>query len=185
VPSKDHEILIQLFRQRPSLAAELLTVAYGPEVPSFDSARIGAAELTPVEHRADTVVELRTGAKLVLAVVVEVQRSRDSAKEFSWPVYLTSVRSRLRCPAAVLVICPDAATAAWCAKPVLLGPGNTFTPVVLGPRQIPMLVDPDEAVENPELTMLSTMAHGAESDDVLRAFLAALEGVDDEVAPLY
>ena len=176
-----------MFRERPSLAAELLTVACGPSMPAFDDARIGAGELTPIEHRADTVVELRAKGKLVLAVVVEVQLSRDPVKHYSWPVYLTSVRSRLRCPSAVLVLCSDAATAAWCAKPVPLGPGNTFTPVVLGPRQIPVLVDADEAVRNPELATLSTMAHGAEpgQDGVLSAFLVALTAVDDDTGALY
>ncbi len=139
-----------MFRHRPALAAELLTVAFGVSLPAYEQAHLGSGELTPIEHRADTVVELRAGENAVLAVVVEIQLSRDPAKRFSWPVYLTTVRARLRCPTALLVICPHAATAAWCGRTVSLGPGNLFTPTVIGPRQIPLLTDPYRAVENPE-----------------------------------
>jgi hypothetical protein len=124
VPSNPHEALIQMFRHRPELAAELLTVAFGLSLPDYDHARLGSGELTPIEHRADTVVELRTGKTSVLAVVVEVQLSRDPAKRFSWPVYQAVVRARLRCPTTLLVICPEAATAAWCASTIQLGPNR-------------------------------------------------------------
>ena len=176
-----------MFRHRPVLAAELLTVAFGVSLPAYEQARLGSGELTPIEHRADTVVELRTGEDPVLAVVVEIQLSRDPAKRFSWPVYLATVRARLRCPTALLVICPDAATAAWCAKTVHLGPGNTFTPTVLGPRQIPLMTDPDHAAHNPEMAVLSAMAHGgsADQDKVLHTLPAALVAVDDQHAKLY
>jgi hypothetical protein len=176
-----------MFRHRPELAAELLTVAFGLSLPSYDHARLGSGELTPIEHRADTVVELRTGKTPVLAVVVEVQLSRDPAKRFSWPVYQAVVRARLRCPTALLVICPDAATAAWCASTIQLGPTNTFTPIVLGPRQIPRMTDPYGAADNPELAVLSAMAHGgrADQDKVLHTVPAALLSVDDQHAKLY
>ncbi|RLB49342.1 MAG: hypothetical protein DRJ42_21230 [Deltaproteobacteria bacterium] len=79
-PSPEHEALVVLFRNRPQLAAELLTGALGVALPEFTEARIASAELTearPVPYRADLVVELRTAAGPVGAVIVEIQLGRD------------------------------------------------------------------------------------------------------------
>lgn len=176
-----------MFRHRPTLAAELLADAFGVVLPAFERAQLGSGELTPVEHRADAVVELRCGQSIALAVVIEVQLRRDLRKRFSWPVYLATVRARLRCPAVLLVVCPDAPTAAWCATPVVLGPGNTFTAMVLGPRQVPALTDRALAAANPELAVLSALAHGdrPDRDEVLNALPSALREVDDQHSKLY
>ncbi|MGQ0776395.1 MAG: hypothetical protein ACT4NY_18545 [Pseudonocardiales bacterium] len=64
-------------------------------------------DLVPTECRADAVVVLSDESGPVLAVVVEVQLGRDQDKRWSWPVYLTTLRARLRRPAELLVICPD------------------------------------------------------------------------------
>lgn len=58
-----HEVLVEIFRMRPSLAAELLIDALGVELPRFVDARLEPAdfvEITPTEVRADTVVVLWT-----------------------------------------------------------------------------------------------------------------------------
>lgn len=55
MPSLHHEALLQLFRNRPLLAPELLREA----LPPFSEARLESAELTdiqPAEYRADLVV---------------------------------------------------------------------------------------------------------------------------------
>lgn len=187
MPSNPHEALIQMFRHRPTLAPELLTASFGVDVPSYDRIQLGSGELTPIEHRADAVVELRSGDTVALAVIVEVQLGYDHRKRFSWPVYLTTVRSRLRCPTVVLVICTNGRTARWCATPVQLGPGNTFAANVLGPQQVPVLTDPNLATANPELAVLSALAHGGDPDhsDVLKVLPPALVTVDDQHSKLY
>ena len=38
MPSTLHETLIEMFRERPALAAEVLTDPFGVSVPSFDQA---------------------------------------------------------------------------------------------------------------------------------------------------
>jgi hypothetical protein len=71
-----HEVLVEIFRMRPSLAAELLTDALGIEVPRFVDARLEPAdfvEITPTEVRADAVVVLSDGSRTVGAVIVEVR----------------------------------------------------------------------------------------------------------------
>src|SRR5258708_7755082 len=138
--SAEHEALITLFRNRPSLAAELLCDALDVAVPEYREARIESGELTelmPTEYRADAVVVLAKKDP-VLAVVVEVQRGRDAVKRWSWPVYVTSLRARLRCPAVLLVICKEARSANWCATPFEIGhPGMSMRPSVVGQHTVP------------------------------------------------
>lgn len=189
--SQLHEVLVELFHRRPELAAELLSAADGVAVPPFEEARLQACELTdlaPTEYRADTVVVLSARAGPALAVVVEVQLTRDPGKRWSWPVYLPTLRARLRCPTVLLVLCADDKVADWCGTPIEVGhPGYALRPLVIGPHGIPLVDDPDRASRNPELAVLSAMAHGGEPDGekVLSALLAGLRAVDDDLAKLY
>ncbi|MEU9887826.1 hypothetical protein [Sphaerisporangium sp. NPDC051011] len=190
MPSLEHEAFIMLFKNRPEMAAELLVRALGLTLPSYREARIESGDLTqcpPVEYQADAVVTF-SDKKPVLTVVVEVQRGRDHGKRWSWPVYLAAVRARARCPAILLVICPDAPTARWCMKPIDMGhPGWRLVPLVAGPDAFPTLTDPAEAINAPELAVLSAVAHGGDLDGqpVLEAFHAALTALDDERSRLY
>lgn len=82
MPSQLHEALLQLFRNRPMLAPELLCGALQVELPTYTEARLDSAELTeiqPAEYRADLVV-LLFEAKPVFGIVVEVQLSEDTRK---------------------------------------------------------------------------------------------------------
>ena len=163
--SMQHEGLLLLFRNRPELAPELLRDVLGLQLPQWTEARVESAELTevvPTEYRADLVVLLLEG-KPCFAIVVEVQLSRNEDKRKSWPLYLTSLRSRVGCPTALLVVAPDAAMARWCAQPIELGhPGFVLQPLVMGPEAIPVILDEQVAREDPELAVLSAMAHGHE-----------------------
>ncbi|ETK32142.1 hypothetical protein [Microbispora sp. ATCC PTA-5024] len=132
MPGFDHEMPINLIHNRPETAMELLRAVTGMKIPTFAAARVEAVDCTqpvPIEHRADSVVVLRddSGAALMV-VIVEVQQGRDTAKRFSWPVYVTALRSRLRCDTALLVICPDRTMARWCEKAIWLGMGGVITP---------------------------------------------------------
>jgi hypothetical protein len=191
MPSHLHEILIEMFRDRPAFAAELLGGLLGVAVPDFDEARVSAGELNdvaPTEYRSDAVVTLDGAGGTVLAVVVEVQLSDDARKRYSWPAYVATLYARLRCPVVLLVVCPDPVVAAWCAAPIELGhPGLVLCPVVLGPHQVPVVTDLDTARRAPELTVLSAIAHGGRSDPVpvFEALRAALDVVDRDHADLY
>jgi hypothetical protein len=191
MPSTLHEALIEIFRHPPSLAAELLSDALGIDLPAYQVAQLVSSEfndLTPTEYRADAVVVLRSGETAVVAVVIEAQLGRDRAKQWSWPVYLATLRARLRCPTVLLVVCVETTTATWCATPIALGhPGWTLTPLVLGPDRVPVVTDIEEAIHAPELSVLSAMAHGVseDRDKVLHAMLSALATVEQERAALY
>ncbi|ADO67949.1 hypothetical protein [Stigmatella aurantiaca] len=188
--SMQHEGLLLLFRHRPTLAPELLRDALGFSLPPWSEARVESAELTevvPTEYRADLVVLLLEG-KPVFAMVVEVQLARDEDKRKTWPLSLTSLRSRVGCPTALLVVAPDASVARWCAQPIELGhPGFILRPLVAGPDAIPVLTDEQAARRDPELAVLSAMAHGhAEvGPAIAHTVLAAVEGLDAERIRLY
>jgi len=188
--SMQHEGLLLLFRNRPELAPELLRDVLGFPLPKWSEARVESAELSdvvPTEYRADLVVLLLEG-KPCFAIVVEVQLSRDGDKHRSWPVYLTSLRSRVNCPTALLVVAPDAAVARWCAQPIELGhPGFTLRPLVMGPESIPVVVDEQRARQAPELAVLSALAHGHEEvgAQLAKAVLAAVGGLEEERFRLY
>jgi len=191
VPSTAHEALVELFRNRPALAAELLATSLGVTVPCFERARLDSGDLTdlaPTEYRADAVVVLTRQDLPVLAVVIEVQLARDQRKRRSWPVYLTTLHARLRCPAILLVLCAAADTAAWCRAPIAIGhPGWVLRPLALGPDTVPVVTDVEEASRAPELAVLSAMAHGGhpDRDKVLDALLTALRAIDEDHATLY
>jgi hypothetical protein len=192
MPSHLHEALLLLFRNRPSLAPELLRDALHVELPEYSEARLDSAELTdiqPAEYRADLVVLLLQD-KPVLGIVIEVQLSRDEQKRFAWPVYAVNLRARLKCPVCLLVVAADDAVANWAAKPVDLGGDNRFIPLVLGPEGVPEIVDEAQAAADPELAVLSAMAHGRDRDTVRSARIAlaaqlASAQLDAERSALY
>lgn len=188
MPSVVHEALVEIFRSRPSLAAELLHATSGtPPSEDVESTIIEAdlSQVTPPEYRADTAVRLR-GA-LDLALAIEVQLRREPEKLRKWPAYGGILHARHGCPAAVLVVAIDRATASWASAPISFGPGAVLRPLVIGPEQVPRVSDAAEAAANPEIALLSALTHGAE-DRAAEIGIAAVEAagaLDDDRARLY
>jgi hypothetical protein len=162
--SMAHEVLVDLFRNRPSLAAEILVEVLGVALPAYTEARLASIDLTqiqPAEYRADVVVLLFDGDLRVRVIIVEVQLQKSPDKRLSWPAYVTVSRAVHNCPADLLVIAPDPVVATWCAEPIEIGvPGFVLTPPVLRREEIPVVTDPAEAARRPELGVLSAMAFG-------------------------
>jgi hypothetical protein len=184
MPSNLHEALVLLFRSnRPRLAAELLGEVLGIELPGYDAARIASAERTearPAAYRADLVVELGDGSSTQAAIVVEVQLGTDKTKPYTWPLYVASVRAELQCPVTLLVLAPNKHVARWASQPIELDPGGSVLhPVVLGREQVPRIVDRTEAARDPELAVLSALAHGQDEDTdrAVEIMWAAAHGV--------
>lgn len=183
MPSLDHESLILLFRNQPELAAQLLREALHVELPAYTEARLASSDLTevvPTEFRADAVVLLVDG-KPVLGVIVEAQLSRDERKRFSWPAYVSVLRARHECPVELLVVTPERAVAAWAAAPITLDlvGDSVVRPRVLGPDAVPVVTDPAQAAREPELAVLSAMAHGkGDTQTAVAVALAATAFLD-------
>lgn len=185
MPSRDHEIYVELFRQRPALALALLRACAAIELPgTAELGTIDLSQVTPTEFRADAVVVVRDEARAVIAgVVIEVQTSRDRAKRRTWPVYVTALRASLGCPVVLLVLAPDPDVAAIAREPIALGhPGFVLTPVVISAADIQRLTEP-AAIPVPELAVLSARAHP--EPDVVRAAVAAIDALPAETRELY
>ncbi len=213
MPSVLHQILVELFGQRPTLAPELLRDALGLVLPNFDYVELTDADLSqvvPPEYRADQVLILRsrrqseegiggTGkpgkpgepgepGEPVMSIVLEVQLKTDEAKRFSWPCYQVIERARLRCPCCLLVVTPSDSVARWAAAPIDTGqPGFIFAPVVLGPDAVPVITEADQARRRPELALLSVLAHGMSDQgyDIGIAAYQGATGLDREMRMLY
>ncbi|MGV9308597.1 hypothetical protein ACWDLG_34940 [Nonomuraea sp. NPDC003727] len=192
VPSIAHETVIDLFRKRPTLAATLIH-GQGVTLAGHDEVRVESENLVdckPAEYRADAVVVHRAGSKPVLGVVVEVQLRPDEDKQWSWPVYLATLRARLQCDTVLLVMCLSSKTARHCATPIDMGhPGWRLAPLVMGPDQLPRITDVAQAVAEPELAALSVVAHGrtpgADGQEVMDAFLKAAPLMADGLGETY
>jgi hypothetical protein len=180
MPSSLHEAIAELFRNRPELAPEVIDRCLRVNLPQFREARLASGDLPalkPAERRADAVVILQGERRRpVLAVVVEVQLREDRRKRRSWPEYLTGVHARHHCPVLLLVISPSRSTAAWAAKPI-----------VIGPDLIPVVTDTEAAGAAPELAVLSGIAHGRDKAAREAAFaaVAAIAAQDIDLAALY
>ncbi|HKO52581.1 MAG TPA: hypothetical protein VJV79_32965 [Polyangiaceae bacterium] len=189
--SLEHSALLLLFQNRPTLALELLRDALGVPVNAAEPALIESVDLTaalPAEYRADLVVRYSGGSE-PLVIAVEVQLERDQEKRYSWPAYSALLRARFRCRVCLLVVAPRPSVARWCARPIDLGNGAMFTPVVLSAEAIPKVVDAAVARASPELSVLSALAHGggdpATATAIGVAGLSALEGLETGIAMIY
>ncbi len=103
-------------------------------------------------------------------------------------MYLVVERSRKRCPALVLVVAPDAEVATWAAENIDLGLGlSNVKPLVLGPAVVPEVTEQPMADVEPELAVLSAVAHGNGRNGlaVVEAALTALGRLDQEHAAVY
>ncbi len=187
-----HEVLVDLFKNRPSLAPEILAEVLGAKLPAYTEARLVSIDLTqvqPAEYRADVVVLLLVDGDLpVRVIIVEVQLEKKARKRYSWPAYLAVSRAVHECPADLLVVAPDPIVATWCAEPIEIGVrGFVLHPPVLRRVDIPVVTDPAEAARRPELGVLSAMAHGetAQGATIAGAVLPAVRDLGDDRARFY
>jgi len=187
MPSIDHEAILALFRNAPRLVGLLVGRTCGVAVDWSGPVTVADSDLSevqPVERRADLV--LRGPG---LSVVVEVQRSRDGGKRLSWPAYVTHERAAAGgLPTMLVVVAMDPSVARWARRPITTGhPGFVLKPLVLGREAIPRITDPDSARAQPELAVLSAMAHGDGPDALAvgRAAVAGLTMVDTSNTSLY
>jgi len=186
-----HEVLVDLFKNRPSLGAELLTEALGVVLPAYTEARLVSIDLTqirPAEYRADVVVLLLGDDVPLWVLIVEVQLGIDNDKRFTWAEYTMGARAKHRCPVGLLVVAPDPDVAAWCAAPIETGiPGFVLRPPVLGRANVPVVMSSSEAARRPELAVLSAMAHGQSEQGaaIAAAVLPAIRELDDDKARFY
>lgn len=98
-----HEAPLELIRQHPDLAIDLVRAMTNVAVPAGGHARLGptdANSVIPAQFTADSVVIVDDpGSGLpALVIVVEPQVRDDKTKVYSWPAYLANVREAVQCP---------------------------------------------------------------------------------------
>ena len=86
MPTLEHNGLVEMFRENPSLAPHILETVFHTEVPAHASVRVadsGLDQLIPVEFRADLVLELLDGEPLQALLAREPLRlgQRIDARE--------------------------------------------------------------------------------------------------------
>ena len=138
MPSITHEGPLDLVRQHPEIAVELIAGTAGIKLPGAVAVALAPTDMSavvPVQYLADMVVLISDEAtgEPSLAVIIEPQLRDSETKRFSWPVYLVTARRINKCPAAVLIVlCPDPAEAAKCRQVIRTGhPGFDLAPVVI------------------------------------------------------
>ncbi|MES9542663.1 hypothetical protein [Actinomadura sp. NPDC000600] len=190
-----HEGPIQIIRDNPEVVAQLLQTAFHIELSKDLVIRAASEEFTniaPTAYRADSVIEICEGdsGRPSMAVVVEVQQRQDPAKRRSWPVYLTTLKARTRCPCYLLVICPESPVADWAREPIKIGhPGFDLRPLVVGPGVGPLVTSTEQAAQAPEMAIVGTLANVTAPDqtamEITHAALVTIENAGHENADLY
>ncbi len=194
MPSAMHQVLVSLLLERPEVLTSVLASNAGPGLPRDVRIRPAATtftSLSPPSYHADLAFRVEDAAgKLQELVIGEVQLGRDRRKHISWPIYLTAARAEvgLDCPVTLVVVALTPAVAKWCAQPIALDRhGSVVRPLVLGPEDIPCIVDIEAARAQPELAVLSAVVHARSeaAPQIATAALIACRTLDSEYAYQY
>ncbi|MFG3098066.1 hypothetical protein [Streptomyces sp. NPDC048202] len=188
-----HEALHRIFQKDPALLTRalqrVLHVPF-PEPHEIAALNVDLTEIEPVERRVDTLLRAETDEGTYL-LVVESQGQVDDRKRGSWPYYLSYLYEKYRCEPVLIVITQNSATARWAAQPIRLGfPGwhsLTVRPLVLGPDNVPVITDEQQAEQDVPLAVLSAMTHGRgpRAAPILESLATALKTIDPDSAAVF
>lgn len=180
----------RIFQECPEVLAPVFRVLGVPMPPEGDVETLtpDVTEIKPVERRVDTVLRVRSkgGDHNSVIVAIESQGKKDLAKPLSWAYYLSFLKSKYGCPALLLVVCTDKATADWARGPFPLGyeghTALTVHPLVMGPGNAPELVDPEEIARDLPLATFSAITHARSEriEEILDALARVLGAQDSE-----
>lgn len=192
MPSTEHESPLALAKLDPGLVAWLLSNVFDVKVPDYHHARTQAADvrvLVPRTYHADSMLLFCDPAdRPLLAVVLEIQRGWDATKRRTWKLYVAQLEAELDVDAALLVYCPNPATARrYRSLFEFNGLSLSLRPFIFTPGDVPLVVDVDLARANPALAVLSALCHGndAQVEATFPALAEALRSAGPKRAILY
>jgi hypothetical protein len=189
-----HEALHRIFQQDSELFARTMRHVFHQNVPVPDRVSIldtDFTEIRPHVRRGDSVllaeflVEER-GRRYI--VIVESQQREDEEKERRWPYYIAYLHDKYECPVILLVVCNDGETADWARTPIFIGlpefPSMTVLAWVLGPDNLDIITDPEQAAADVGFAVLAAITHSqsGQINDILEALSEALDTIDENTA---
>ncbi|TDC59780.1 hypothetical protein E1200_31570 [Actinomadura sp. GC306] len=191
MPSSNHELPLEMVRNRPQLAPTILRTVFGLGLPLDGQVTLASesfAGLNPAELRCDATVLLDDPEAPAHGIIVESQLRFKKQKTFTWPAYLALLRLRHECPVTLLIFCPSPSAARACAAPIDMGhPEWVLKPLTVHPGMLPPITDPEQARRLPELAVLSAPAHseGPHAEAVLTSVSAAIDTLPGDTGALY
>jgi len=163
-----HEALHRIFHHDSEMLGKTFRTL-GLSVPTPDTVSIISGDVTeirPLERRIDTLLRCETADGEAYLVLVEAQRTCDNDKTYSWMYYLAYLADKYRLPVLLLVVCQDRRVASWAAQPFKRGAGAwaalTLRALVVGPHNVPAVVDEEAARDDVLLTVFSVLTHANE-----------------------
>lgn len=190
-PSPEHEALHRVFLRRRGLLPRVLPGF--EELNPHDPARL--RELS-IDYNAPPEVLVRHGDSALLteflidnrgqkcAVLVEAQTSSDPETVFRWPYYASFVRTKYKCPVALVVVTNDEAIARRARQPIEMGPPScpwmSGSPKVFGPDSEPVITDLATAEKDIDTAIFSALVHGRSKhiDVILEVLAMALASAE-------
>ncbi|NJQ03632.1 hypothetical protein [Streptomyces zingiberis] len=188
-----HEASHRIFQEQPDILAPVFRILGVPlaEKAVVEVLSPDATEIRPLERRVDSVLRITPPGCEGFLLAIESQGRRDPGKPASWTYYLAHLQAKYDSPVLLLVVCQDKATARWAAGPFAAGVDGWTAlrtyPLVLGPGNVPVITDPEEAAQDLTLATFCAMTHGRDPDinGILEALARALGSADRDSARYY
>ncbi|SDL66058.1 hypothetical protein SAMN05421874_12647 [Nonomuraea maritima] len=169
---------------------QMLRALFDLPIPESGEARLASPDLSEADPgvcRADGAI-LYGKAEEKFGVIVETQRRPDDDKLYAWLEYIANFRAREKCPACLVVICPNARVARWAEQKIETGhPGLALTPLVIHGGNTPVITDVSQAVDNIGLAVISTVTKSdhPQFHAIADVVEQALNAIDRDVAWRY
>jgi hypothetical protein len=168
--TSQHEAAHRIFQEAPSLVASAFRLLNVP-LPDNSTVELVSPDLTepkPLERRVDTVLRIDPPDGQGFLLAIEAQGRPTAGKQSTWAYYLAHLKEKYQRPALLLVVCQDRGTAKWATGPFELGlrdwPSLILFPLVLGPTNVPVITDPDEAARDLDFAAFAAMVHSRSRD---------------------
>ncbi|MFI1564011.1 hypothetical protein ACH4ZX_13290 [Streptomyces sp. NPDC020490] len=182
-----HEGMHRIFQERPEVLAPVFGVLGFPfsAKATVDAVTTDVTEARPLERRVDTVLRIGPSDGEDFLLAIESQSKRVPGKEASWAYYVAFLRAKYGLPVLLLVVCQDRATAKWAAGPFDCGTRDWTAqrtyPLVVGPDNLPVIIDARTVAKNLPLAVLSALAHARSADcgAILEAISSALQELQE------
>lgn len=185
-----HEALHHIFRKQPELFTRTMRRVLGkdyPDIVEVAELNCDLTEIQAIDRQADTLLLARTseGDEILL---IEPQTKIAKEKIRCWAWYVAYLENKYQLPVTLLIVTPTVATAKWARGSMELGPSGRPTlrllPHVLGPDNVELITDVEQAEEDVIFAVFSTLTHRLDADveKALRPLAEALKSLELETA---